>query len=159
MSAVGQRTTRPGEALCNEHIGRFVRLIEENPKEAIAEYGLTFLNSIDESDAAWFKRGVGLADESWRQRFLETVAIHRRGRLDEAEKAYKELLAESKKSKEIEYNLAALQLQRGDLEAARKHLAAFEKHLESIDPATVAEPLLEEHRVRLAELKAELDED
>ena len=38
MSAVGQRSTRPGEALCNEHIGRFVRLIEENPKEALTEY-------------------------------------------------------------------------------------------------------------------------
>lgn len=157
MSETGQRTERPGVALCNEHIGRFVRLIEENPQQALDEYGFTFLNSIDQSDAARFLRSVGLADESWRQRFLEAVAVHRRGRLDEAEKAYKELLAESKKSKEIEYNLAALHLQCGDLEAARKHLAAFEKLLESVDPATVAPALLDEHRVRLAELKAELD--
>ena len=157
--AENQTKNLPGEALCAEHMGRFVRLIEENPKDALAEFGFTFLYSIDESDAARFLRTVGLAEENWRQRFLETVALHRRGRLDEAEKAYKELLSESKKSREIEYNLAALQLQRGDLDAAKKHLAAFEKYLDGVEKTAGSETLIEEYRLRLAELKAELDEE
>lgn len=144
----------PGEALYAELTGRFVRLIEEHPDRALGEYGFTFINSIDESDAITFLGSVGLSGNTWRERFLEAVALHRRGKLDEAEKRYKTLRAESKKNHEIDYNLAALYLQRGDVESARKHLDGFEKHMQEIETQN---SFVSECRTRIAELRAELE--
>jgi Flp pilus assembly protein TadD len=153
----GAARPQTGEALYAERTGRFVRLIEEQTDQALLEYGFSVLNSIDESDGAFFLRSINLADESWRQRFLEAVAIHRRGRYDEAEKRYKALLSESKEHKEIEYNLAALFCQRGDLDSARKHLEAFEKWIAGIDVSEASPSFLEECRARIVELRSELE--
>lgn len=148
----------PGDALYAEHTGRFVRLIDDQPEKALAEYGFTFIHSVDESDCAIFLKSLGLAEDTWRQRFLEAVALHRRGRLDEAEKRYKALLADDKGRKEVEYNLAALFLQRGDLETARKHLAAFEKYIAELDGGGATALFAAECRQRIMELREELQE-
>lgn len=155
MSADSVKAQRslPGERLYAEHTGRFVRLIEEHPEKALAEYGFTFIHSVDESDAATFLKKAGLSENTWREGFLEAVAFHRRGKLDDAEKRYKELLSKSKKSGEIDYNLAALYLQKGDFDVARKHLDSFEKNLGGSD---AADPHVIECKQRIAELRAEL---
>lgn len=144
----------PGERLYAEHTGRFVRLVEDQPEKAFTEYGFTFLHSVDESDAAIFRKRVGLSDGSWRDSFLEAVAAHRRGKLDEAEKRYKELRDKDKgatRGGEVDYNLAALYLQRGDFDAAKKHLDNFEKRLGEVDQSRQTE-----YRSRIAEMRAEL---
>lgn len=147
-----------GEALYAERTGRFVRLIEDQTEQALLEYGFSVINSIDESDGAFFLRSINLADDSWRQRFLEAVAIHRRGRYDDAEKRYKTLLAEAKDHKEIEYNLAALYCQRGDLDSARKHLENFEKWIAGVDAAEASPSFIDESRARIAELRSEMEQ-
>lgn len=154
MSEMGTRERAlPGAALYAEHTGRFARMLDDQAEKALDEYGFTFIYSVDESDSAAFLKSLNLIEESWRQSFLETVALHRRGKLAEAEKQYKDLLAKDPSHKEIEYNLAALHLQRGDTDQARKHLDNFEKYLSGLPEAN---PFVQESRVRVQDLSEEL---
>ncbi|MBL4890000.1 MAG: tetratricopeptide repeat protein [Candidatus Lindowbacteria bacterium] len=145
----------PGLSLYSEYTGRFARMIEEDPNKALDEYGYTYLYSVDDPDSAAFLRAIDQAEDSWRQRFLETVNMHKRGKLDEAEASYKKLMSEDETHKEVEYNLAALYLQRGDLDVATKHLENFENYIKTV-PETV--PYAQECKIRIEEFKEELRE-
>ena len=157
MNSIKVSRSGRGESLYSEHTGRFVRLILEKPEQALEEYGFNFVYSIDESDSAAFLKNIGIESDSWRQRFLEAVALHRRGELKNAEKVYKELLSEDGKHKEIEYNLAALYLQSGEEEKAKEHLGKFEKFVSSIEPEENDAVILEEFTQRIKEIKEELE--
>lgn len=145
----------PGAELYAEHCARYARLLGENPDRALEEYGFTFVNSVHESDSAVFLKELDLAEPGWRQDFLEAVALHRRGKLDEAEKRYKDLLKQSKDHQEIEYNMAVLQWQRGDAEASEKHIKVFEGYLDSVEQTNV---FVDECRGRVKALREELSE-
>lgn len=155
MNAIKKNGGR-GESLYTEQTGRFLRLSIEKPEDALLEYGFTFIYSIDESDSATFLKNIGVADNSWRQRFLETVASHRRGKLTDAEKQYKSLLEEEPKNKEIEYNLAALYLQKGEIDLAVKHLEKFDKFVSSIKDEEY-KAIAVEYKERISELKQEIE--
>lgn len=144
-----------GLGLYSEYTGRFARMLDENQDQALTEYGFTFLHSVDESDSALFLKSIGLAKDTWRQRFLETVAMHRRGRLADAEAGYKKLLSEDKNRREIEFNLSALYLQRGEVELANQHLTRFEAYLATLPENSV---YVEECRAQVNELKEEIAE-
>jgi len=143
----------PGAKLYAEHTGRFARLIDEQAERALEEYGFTFLYSVEEPEAAAFLKSLDMAEESSRQQILETIALHRHGKMSEAEAGYKKLLAENKECKEIEFNLAVLYAQRGEADLAKKHLDNFEKYLGGL-PET--NPFVLDCRQRVEELKGEL---
>lgn len=164
MSASRDAVSRkvPGEIFYKEHVARFGRLLGVQPEQAVAEYGFTFLHSIDESDAAVFLQSQGLADENWHQSFMLAVASHRKGELDAAEKQYKQLLEHARDRKEIEYNLAALYMHRGDLANARKRLDVFEKWIAEAGKTAVsvdALAFIKDSKARIADLRSELEQN
>lgn len=119
----------PGSALHEDRVARFAVLAKENPALAYEEYGLSLVHSINEADAARYLERVGYEDASPDGVFLRAVAAHREGDLEVAKAAYEAFRKEHPDRIEVLYNLAVLEYQRGNEEAAAALLDDFAKVL------------------------------